>query len=138
MSFCLFVAAKKAIPIGGQKGVVFVFFFLGLLKKTNPIGWHKGCVFCFCGASKKNNRRAQGLCFCFFGGLPKKTNALGGHKGCVFSFLVLPEKTIGGHRGCVFPFLMLQKNKSNRRAQGSCFCFFLGFFGVGFQKKQIQ
>ena len=65
--------------------------------------------------------------FLFFGGLPKKTNALGGHKGCVFSFLVLPEKTIGGHRGCVFPFLMLQKNKSNRRAQGSCFCFFLGW-----------
>ena len=65
--------------------------------------------------------------FLFFGGLPKKTNALGGHKGCVFSFLVLPEKTIGGHRGCVFPFLMLQKNKSNRRAQGSCFCFFFGW-----------
>ena len=65
--------------------------------------------------------------FLFFGGLPKKTNALGGHKGCVFSFLVLPEKTIGGHRGCVFPFLMLQKNKSNRRAQASCFCFFLGW-----------
>ena len=72
LSFCLFVAAKKAIPIGGQKGVVFVFFFLGLLKKTNPIGWHKGCVFCFCGASKKNNRRAQGLCFCFLGGFQKK------------------------------------------------------------------
>ena len=65
--------------------------------------------------------------FLFFGGLPKKTNALGGHKGCVFSFLVLPEKTIGGHRGCVFPFLMLQKNKSNRRAQASCFCFFWGW-----------
>ena len=72
LNFCLFVAAKKAIPIGGQKGVVFVFFFLGLLKKTNPIGWHKGCVFCFCGASKKNDRRAQGLCFCFLGGFQKK------------------------------------------------------------------